>query len=69
MKKYRLRKIVQSKDRTLYGITFPQTISACFTEGTLFTFQISGACVLLKSGCDTPTKKEVDNFDLESIKI
>ena len=69
MKRYRIRKLVQSQNKTIYGITLPTTISACFGERTIFSFEMSGTCIILKSGCEPPTKQEAKKFDLETIEI
>jgi hypothetical protein len=68
MKMFKLRKIVSSESRTVYGIGVPDEIVSIF-ENTFFEFQISGNNIILKSGCQIfPTKKEIDEFNLESIK-
>ena len=53
-----------------YGITLPVDVVARFNLGTYFTVQISGTAIILCSGGNLiPTKEEVDNFDLESLRV
>lgn len=69
MAQYKLRKIVTSNSKTIYGVTIPSSI-AQFQENTLYSIIKSGNDIILKSGTEIKiTKEDIRSFDLESLKI
>jgi hypothetical protein len=69
MKFYKLREVMRGELTTSYGITVPEEVITLFGVGTKFRFEISGNMILLHSGCGLITKKEVEDFDLNSIRV
>ena len=66
---YKLREVVSSPKKKVYGITIPHDV-AIFFKDVLFSIEKSGASIVLHSGCSLkPTKEEVESFDFETLKI
>ena len=71
VKQYISRRLVVSNSKVKsYGITIPPEIITRFGEGTLFKIEVSGTGFIATSGASLiPTKKAVDEFDLEELKV
>jgi len=58
-----------NNDEPVYGVTIPQDVAIFFKE-THFHVEKSGNSILLQSGTNVQlTKQDVDNFDLNSIRV
>jgi len=61
---------VVSNSKVVYGITIPSEAVTIFGEKTNFEISISGNMILLTSGASNiPTKKEVEEFDWQTIRV
>jgi hypothetical protein len=70
MKFYKLREVMASESRVVYGITVPEEVVTLFGAETKFRFEISGNIILLHSGTGLSiTKKDVEDFNLNSIRV
>lgn len=74
MKQYKIRRIIKSKNREVFGITIPDEILAFYSPNTYFSYKIfneeNKVGFLLISGSKIePTKEEIKSYEFEDIKI
>lgn len=71
VRQYISRRLVVSGSKVKsFGITIPHEVITRFGEGTNFTIEISGTGFVASSGTSIiPTKEQVEEFDLEELKV
>jgi len=70
LQQYSIRKIVSSNSQTKHGVTIPSEVVAMFGTETKFFIQVSGNCITMISGNSIiPTKQELNEFDINKLRI
>jgi hypothetical protein len=66
---YKLRHIVASKSRKVWGVTIPEEI-AIFFDNCYFNIAKSGNCILLSSGAQINySDEEIENYEFEDCEV
>lgn len=70
MRFYKIRGVVSTAQKKVYGITVPLEIASLIGSETNFSWEISGTSLILNSGCGINlTKQQVDAFDIDKLIV